>query len=61
MRAEQIAEPADGLPLVATVAADCDHNLRDGVAGHLAVVQLARHLVPATDTRLITFPSLPFT
>ena len=60
-RAEQIAEPADGLPLVATVAADWDHNLRDGVAGHLAVVQLAGHLVPATDTWLITFPTLPFT
>ena len=37
-----------------------DHNLQDGVAGHIAVVQLAGHLVPATDTQLITFPSLPF-
>ena len=37
------------------------HNLQDGVAGHIAVVQLAGHLVPSTDTQLITFPSLPFT
>ena len=41
-------------------AADYDHNLQDGVAGHITVVQLAGHLVPATDTPLITFPSLPF-
>ena len=61
---QKIAEPADGLPLlplVAAAAADYDHNLRDGVAGHIAVVQLAGHLVPATDTYLISFPSLPFT
>ena len=50
---QKTAEPADGfllLPLVATAAADCDHNLRDGVAGHPAVVHLARHLVPETNT-----------
>ena len=63
---QQIAEPADGLPLlplVAAAAADCDHNLRGGVAGHLAVVQLAGHLhlVPATDSRLIRFQTLTYT
>ena len=50
---QKTAEPADGLPLlplVATAAADCDHNLRDGVAVHPAVVYLAGHLVPETNT-----------